>query len=157
MPQPSDIADDNEPNQTSGLTVKPNSMTCAGGCPNHETLTTVFYTPILILFGGFAALATFPEIAEYAAPWIDEPVSQHVCPSVNRASSGSNSCGLATGCSNSGCSTICAVLCETRGLPETSDVTIFSEESTSTDGTLKESAEDVLSHENIDSSANVSN
>ena len=72
-----------EPNQTDESIVGSKSMSCSGGCEHHETLTALFYTPILLLFGGYFALATIPEIAEYAAPWIDEPVGQHDCPSVN--------------------------------------------------------------------------
>ena len=83
MPELPAMTDAKEPIQTSQSIVKPNSMCRPGGCENHGALTAVFYTPILLLFGGFAALATIPEIAEYAAPWIDEPFGQHVCPSVN--------------------------------------------------------------------------
>jgi hypothetical protein len=145
----------------------PISVTCSGGCQNHGTLTAVFYTPIFLLFGGFAALATFPEIAEYATPWIGESVGQHVCPSVNRASTGPSSSGITAGCSNPVCSTSVAegaACCDHSELPGCSHATNTSEESTSThdyeissEVTLEESPADALSSANTDASAFGSN
>ena len=47
---------------------------CASGC-QHRTgnglLRAVLYTPVVIVLGGLAALATFPDLAQYAAPLID--------------------------------------------------------------------------------------
>ncbi len=161
------MPDVNAPNQTSESTVKPNSVTCSGGCQNHGNLTAVFYTPIILLFGGFAALAMFPEIAEYATPWIGESVGQHVCPSVNRASTGPSSCGITAGCSNAGCSTFIAegaVCCDHSDLPGCSDATNSPDESTSThdfeissEVTLEESPADALSSANTEASAYESN
>lgn len=139
MPEFPVMPDVNEPSHTSKSALELKSMRCAGGCENHDTLTAVFYTPVLLLIGGFAALATFPEIAEYAAPWIDEPVAQHVCPSVVGGPTGSNSCGLTSGCSGSGCSSSdCSTslaagsdLCEGSGCAGTLGATMSSHESTS--------------------------
>jgi len=161
------MPDLNEPNQSSRSALESKSMSCAGGCENHQTLTAMFYTPVLLLFGGFAALATFPEIAEYAAPWIDEPVAQHVCPSVVGVSTGSNSCGLTTGCSNSGCSTSVAAEadhCEGTVCPGALDATMTPNESSSkeefensSEVTSEEALSDTLSSGSTDPSANTSN
>ena len=80
------IAEVEDSNPQSATLFKRKSFTCAGGCENHRTLVAVFYTPIVLLFGGLLALATFPEITEYVAPWIGDPVSQHDCPSVGPTS-----------------------------------------------------------------------
>ena len=94
MPELPVLPDANEPNRTSESAVKSNSITCVGGCENHGTLSALFYTSIVLILGGLVALAAFPEIAEYATPWIGEPVNQHVCPTVNRRATGSNPCGF---------------------------------------------------------------
>ncbi len=162
MPELPVMPDVSEPNQTGKSTVGLNSISCSGGCEHHQTLTAVFYTPILLLFGGFAALATFPEIAEYAAPWIDDPVSQHVCPASNGASTVSNSCGLTTGCPTSIAAD--ADLSNRIRLQDMLDVTISPPESTSKEDlelpsemTLEDSSPERLSVENTDDSPNTSN
>lgn len=167
MPELPVMPDVNESNRTSESAVKPNSITCAGRCQKHGTLNAVFYTPVVLIFGGLVALATFPEIAEYATPWIGEPVSQHVCPSVNRTSAGSNQCGFMNGCSNTSCSTSVDVpsdRCNDSELLGNSDTTMTSEESKSTEeiessseATRVESPADALSSENTEPTTAVPN
>ena len=161
------IPDINDPNRIGETAVKPNSMTCAGGCQNHGTLSTVFYTPVVLICSGLVALATFPEIAEYATPWIGEPVSQHVCPSVCGTSASSNQCGSMNGCSNTSCSAsgdAGAGDCEHSVLSETSDAIKTSKElnsmediECSSDATHAESPADALSSENTEPTTDASN
>ena len=49
-------------------------IVCASGCQHGTSgglLRAVLYTPVVVMLGGLAALATFPELAQYASPLID--------------------------------------------------------------------------------------
>lgn len=57
--------------------VTPNSTpnACTAGCQHKKgggLLRAVLYTPVIIVLGGLAALATFPDLAQYASPLIDQ-------------------------------------------------------------------------------------
>ena len=54
-------------------------ITCAGGCPQHNILRAIFYTPVVLLVGSMAVLATYPEFAEYATPFIGEHYEESCC------------------------------------------------------------------------------
>ena len=138
------IAEVDDPISIGGSFVEPKPLTCAGGCQNHRTFIAVFYTPIVLIFGGLVALATFPEIAEYAVPWIGEPVSQHVCPSVDPTSRSLTGNGLTSSCQYSGCSSVAGLnenCCEPREFLGESDTTTASNESNLTEELGKNSLE----------------
>lgn len=75
------MSDQNIPSTNAESNVEPQAV-CSTGCKNHNSgiLRAVLYTPIVLILGGLAALATFPELANYATPLIGESNSQYTCP-----------------------------------------------------------------------------
>lgn len=58
-----------------------NSAGANGPRRRSGLMRAVLYTPVAVLLGGLAALATFPELARYATPIVGEaPSSSNSCP-----------------------------------------------------------------------------
>ena len=63
----------------------PEGAVCTAGCGHRHSgmWRAVLYTPVVLILGGLAALATFPELAEYATPLVGDQAScssQNGCP-----------------------------------------------------------------------------
>jgi hypothetical protein len=91
-------------NQVDAKTVT-TSVTCAGGCPHgfSGVLRAIVYAPLVLVVGGFAAVAAFPNLAEYATPLIGESTSTPVYPfnGTGMSSGGGSCCGRARAATSS--------------------------------------------------------
>lgn len=59
-------------NQDANAEPQITACSTSGKCCNHGLMRAVLYTPIILGLGALAALATFPELANYATPLIGE-------------------------------------------------------------------------------------
>jgi hypothetical protein len=78
------------PSTTPELKTEMQKPTCAGGC-NHSgggIMRAVAYTPIVLLAGAMAAIAMFPNLAEYATPLIGESTGNLTCALKNTSGEG---------------------------------------------------------------------
>ena len=79
------------PNETPATPESKNESSgasCAAGC-NHRgagIMRAVLYTPVVLIVGGLAALATFPDLAKYATPLIGDSGEKNSCPLSNLVS-----------------------------------------------------------------------
>ncbi len=79
---------------------------CSKGCQHRGggILRAAMYTPVVLILGALGALATFPELAEYATPLIGE-ADCNTCPISAALARARQSCSVSQGCGSSkGCS-----------------------------------------------------
>lgn len=76
------MAGSTDPHVNSDAGFNPESTPCHTGCAHRKfgLLRVVMYTPIVLLLSGLAALATFPELAQYASPHVGDASVKYQCP-----------------------------------------------------------------------------
>lgn len=129
-----------DPNSNSNV----QAVTCASGCQHKRSgmLRAVLYTPVVLILGGLATLAAFPDLAEYASPLIGHSSSNSQCP-LQALMSGSGGCCARKAMATGSCSSSQAGSCSASSMP----CCTFEESSTSAEPandnlTMNESADE---------------